>query len=39
MGGIQFEKYIADFAAATVNVENKKHPVLHCTEILFSGQF
>ena len=28
MGGIQYKNYIADFAAATVNVEDKKHPVM-----------
>ncbi|WP_221390625.1 ThuA domain-containing protein [Dyadobacter sp. NIV53] len=28
MGGIRFKNYIADFASATVKVENKKHPVM-----------
>lgn len=28
MGGIKYKNYIADFAAATVNVEEKKHPVM-----------
>ncbi|WP_138483398.1 ThuA domain-containing protein [Dyadobacter bucti] len=28
MGGIRYKNYIADFAAATVNVEDKKHPVM-----------
>ncbi|TLU99162.1 ThuA domain-containing protein [Dyadobacter luticola] len=28
MGGIRYKNYIADFAAATVKVENKKHPVM-----------
>lgn len=28
MGGIKYKNYIADFAAAAVNVENKKHPVM-----------
>jgi len=28
MGDIQFKKYIPDFAAATVNVEIKNHPVM-----------
>ncbi|HEY1009996.1 MAG: ThuA domain-containing protein [Daejeonella sp.] len=28
MGGIRFKSYIADFAAATVNVEHRRHPVM-----------
>jgi len=28
MGGIKYKNYIADFAAATVKVEDKKHPVM-----------
>jgi type 1 glutamine amidotransferase len=28
MGGIRYRNYIPDFAAATVNVENKNHPVM-----------
>jgi len=28
MGGIRYKNYIPDFAAATVNVENKNHPVM-----------
>ncbi|MEO6284018.1 MAG: ThuA domain-containing protein [Dyadobacter sp.] len=28
MGGIRYKNYIADFAAATVNIENKKHRVM-----------
>nr|WP_295931092.1 ThuA domain-containing protein [uncultured Dyadobacter sp.] len=28
MGGIRYKNYIADFAAATVKVENRKHPVM-----------
>ncbi|SKB92153.1 ThuA domain-containing protein [Daejeonella lutea] len=28
MGGIKYKNYIADFAAASVNVENKKHPIM-----------
>ncbi|MES3017815.1 MAG: ThuA domain-containing protein [Bacteroidota bacterium] len=28
MGGIKFKSYIAEFAAASVNVENKKHPIM-----------
>ena len=28
MGGIRYKNYIADFAAATVKVEDKKHPVM-----------
>jgi len=28
MGGIRYKNYIGDFAAATVNVEVKKHPVM-----------
>ena len=28
MGGIRFKDYIADFAAANVNVEDKNHPVM-----------
>jgi type 1 glutamine amidotransferase len=28
MGGIRYKNYIADFAAATVNIEDKKHPVM-----------
>ena len=35
MGGIQFKKYIPDFAAATVNVEIKKHPVMAGVPALF----
>jgi len=28
MGGIKFKSYIANFAAASVNIEQKKHPVM-----------
>lgn len=28
MGGIRFKNYIATFAAASVNIEDKKHPVM-----------
>ena len=28
MGGIHYKNYIADFAAATVKVEDKRHPVM-----------
>ena len=28
MGGIKYKNYIADFAAATVHVEDKEHPVM-----------
>jgi type 1 glutamine amidotransferase len=29
MGGIRYKNYIADFAAATVNVEQQKHPLMN----------
>ncbi|OKS84953.1 ThuA domain-containing protein [Mucilaginibacter polytrichastri] len=29
MGGIRFKNYIATFAEATVNIEDKKHPVMN----------
>jgi type 1 glutamine amidotransferase len=28
MGGIRYKNYIGDFAAATVKVENSKHPIM-----------
>lgn len=35
MGGIRYENYIATFAKATVNIENKKHPVMKCVPTKF----
>ncbi|KAA0991591.1 ThuA domain-containing protein [Dyadobacter aurulentus] len=36
MGGIRYKNYIADFAAATVNVEQRKHPVMKGVPASFS---
>ncbi|KAA6440003.1 ThuA domain-containing protein [Dyadobacter flavalbus] len=36
MGGVRYKNYIPDFAAATVNVENKNHPVMKGVPASFS---
>jgi uncharacterized protein len=38
MGGIRYKNYIGDFAAATVKVENSKHPVMKGVPASFQVQ-